>query len=220
MVMGVLLMMFVLILLFHSVLQPLTIIFSLLLSVGGVAAALIITQNPLSMPVLIGILMLMGIVAKNAILLIDFAIEMRDRGMSRIQAVIEAGHKRAQPIVMTSIAMSAGMLPSALGVGEGGSFRAPMAIAVIGGIIVSTVLSLVVVPSFYLIMDDLSYVLGKVFGLFIGKKEAEPPPVDMHGLQARVDTLAGDASLLSGRIGSLEAQARPGLRPVSPHAAE
>jgi multidrug efflux pump subunit AcrB len=220
MVMGVLLMMFVLILLFHSVLQPLTIIFSLLLSVGGVAAALIITQNPLSMPVLIGILMLMGIVAKNAILLIDFAIEMRDRGMSRIQAVIEAGHKRAQPIVMTSIAMSAGMLPSALGVGEGGSFRAPMAIAVIGGIIVSTVLSLVVVPSFYLIMDDLSYVLGKVFGLFIGKKEAEPPPVDIHGLQARVDTLAGDASLLSGRIGSLEAQARPGLRPVSPHAAE
>ncbi|HOZ33362.1 MAG TPA: efflux RND transporter permease subunit, partial [Tabrizicola sp.] len=143
MIMGVLLMMFVLILLFHSVLQPITIIFSLLLSVGGVAAALILTQNPLSMPVLIGILMLMGIVAKNAILLIDFAIEMRVRGMSRIDAVIEAGHKRARPIVMTSIAMSAGMLPSALGVGEGGAFRAPMAIAVTGGIIVSTVLSLV-----------------------------------------------------------------------------
>jgi multidrug efflux pump subunit AcrB len=120
MVLGVLLMMFVLILLFRSVLQPITIIFSLLLSVGGVAAALIITQNPLSMPVLIGILMLMGIVSKNAILLIDFAIEMRARGMPRIAAVIEAGHKRARPVVMTSIAMSAGMLPSALGVGEGG----------------------------------------------------------------------------------------------------
>jgi multidrug efflux pump subunit AcrB len=122
MVLGVLLMMFVLILLFRSVLQPITIIFSLLLSVGGVAAALIITQNPLSMPVLIGILMLMGIVSKNAILLIDFAIEMRARGMPRIAAVIEAGHKRARPVVMTSIAMSAGMLPSALGVGEGGRF--------------------------------------------------------------------------------------------------
>ena len=92
------------------------------------------------MPVLIGILMLMGIVTKNAILLVDFAIEMRRHGMTRFQAVVEAGHKRARPIVMTSIAMSAGMLPSALGVGEGGSFRAPMATAVIGGIIVSTVL--------------------------------------------------------------------------------
>lgn len=204
MVMGVLLMMFVLILLFHSVLQPVTIIFSLLLSVGGVAAALIVTQNPLSMPVLIGILMLMGIVAKNAILLIDFAIEMRVRGMRRIEAVVEAGHKRAQPIVMTSIAMSAGMLPSALGVGEGGSFRAPMAIAVMGGIIVSTVLSLVVVPSFYLIMDDLSRLFSMIFGLFIGKKEAEPAPVDVQDLQARVDALAADASLLSGRLGDIE----------------
>lgn len=220
MVMGVLLMMFVLILLFHSVLQPLTIVFSLLLSVGGVAAALIITQNPLSMPVLIGILMLMGIVAKNAILLIDFAIEMRDRGMKRIEAVIEAGHKRAQPIVMTSIAMSAGMLPSALGVGEGGSFRAPMAIAVIGGIIVSTVLSLVVVPSFYLIIDDLSRALGWVFSWFIGKKEAEPGPVDIHELQARVDALTVDNSLLSGRVGDIEEKLPSTLRLTRPLAAE
>ena len=220
MILGVLLMMFVLILLFHSVLQPLTIVFSLLLSVGGVAAALIITQNPLSMPVLIGILMLMGIVAKNAILLIDFAIEMRVRGMKRIAAVIEAGHKRAQPIVMTSIAMSAGMLPSALGVGEGGSFRAPMAIAVIGGIIVSTVLSLVVVPSFYLIMDDLSRGLGWLFGLIIGKKEAEPEDVDVQALQARLDTLTVDNSLLSGRLGDLEARLPRGVKLVTPHAAE
>ena len=93
--------------------------------------------------------------------------------MGRVQAMIEAGRKRAQPIIMTSIAMSAGMLPSALGVGEGGSFRSPMAIAVIGGIIVSTVLSLVVVPSFFLIMDDLSRLLGWMFGRIVGRKDEE-----------------------------------------------
>ena len=218
MVLGVLLMMFVLILLFHSVLQPVTIIFSLLLSVGGVAAALIITQNPLSMPVLIGILMLMGIVAKNAILLIDFAIEMRARGMKRIDAVIEAGHKRAQPIVMTSIAMSAGMLPSALGVGEGGAFRAPMAIAVMGGIIVSTVLSLVVVPSMYLVMDDLSRFFFWVLGRFIGKKEVEPVAPDPLVMADNMARNQVDVALLQGRISLLEeALAR---RTPKPHAAE
>lgn len=218
MVLGVLLMMFVLILLFHSVLQPVTIIFSLLLSVGGVATALIVTQNPLSMPVLIGILMLMGIVAKNAILLIDFAIEMRARGMSRIAAVVEAGHKRAQPIVMTSIAMSAGMLPSALGVGEGGAFRAPMAIAVMGGIIVSTVLSLVVVPSMYLVMDDLSRFFFWVLGRFIGKKEVEPVAPDPLVLADSVARGQVDVALLQGRISLLEeALAR---RSPKPHAAE
>src|SRR3546814_17973272 len=87
--------------------------------------------------------------------------------------MVEAGRKRARPIIMTSIAMSAGMLPSALGVGEGGSFRAPMAIAVMGGIIVSTVLSLVVVPAFFLIMDDLSMLLGHIFIRLVGKKEEE-----------------------------------------------
>lgn len=218
MILGVLLMMFVLILLFHSVLQPITIIFSLLLSVGGVAAALIITQNPLSMPVLIGILMLMGIVAKNAILLIDFAIEMRVRGMDRIEAVIEAGHKRARPIVMTSIAMSAGMLPSALGVGEGGAFRAPMAIAVMGGIIVSTVLSLVVVPSMYLAMDDLSRFLSWALGRFIGKKDVEPVAPDPLVLADTIARNQVDVALLQGRISLLEdALARPAQKP---HAAE
>jgi multidrug efflux pump subunit AcrB len=218
MVLGVLLMMFVLILLFHSVVQPVTIIFSLLLSVGGVAAALIITQNPLSMPVLIGILMLMGIVAKNAILLIDFAIEMRVRGMKRIDAVIEAGHKRARPIVMTSIAMSAGMLPSALGVGEGGAFRAPMAIAVIGGIIVSTVLSLVVVPSMYLVMDDLSRLFGWVLSRFIGQKEAEPESPEAHVLAERIDRGREDMALLQGRLAALEETLS--RRKAAPHAAE
>jgi multidrug efflux pump subunit AcrB len=218
MVLGVLLMMFVLILLFHSVVQPVTIIFSLLLSVGGVAAALIITQNPLSMPVLIGILMLMGIVAKNAILLIDFAIEMRARGMKRIDAVIEAGHKRARPIVMTSIAMSAGMLPSALGVGEGGAFRAPMAIAVIGGIIVSTVLSLVVVPSMYLVMDDLARLFGWVLGRFVGKKEAEPESPEAHVLAERIERGREDMALLQGRLSALEESLS--RRKAAPHAAE
>ena len=218
MILGVLLMMFVLILLFHSVLQPITIIFSLLLSVGGVAAALIITQNPLSMPVLIGILMLMGIVAKNAILLIDFAIEMRVRGMDRIEAVIEAGHKRARPIVMTSIAMSAGMLPSALGVGEGGAFRAPMAIAVMGGIIVSTVLSLVVVPSMYLAMDDLSRFSSWVLGRFLGKKDVEPVAPDPLVMADNLARNQVDVALLQGRISLLEeALSR---RKAGPHAAE
>ncbi|MES2145402.1 MAG: efflux RND transporter permease subunit, partial [Pseudomonadota bacterium] len=204
MVLGVLLMLMVLILLFRSVLQPITIIFSLLLSVGGVAAALIITQNPLSMPVLIGILMLMGIVSKNAILLIDFAIEMRARGMSRLAAVVEAGHKRARPIVMTSIAMSAGMLPSALGVGEGGSFRAPMAIAVTGGIIVSTILSLVVVPSFYLMMDDISRILAGIFSRMIGKKDVEAEAPSPEVLAERIAARDGDVSLLNARISDLE----------------
>jgi multidrug efflux pump subunit AcrB len=218
MILGVLLMMFVLILLFHSVLQPITIIFSLLLSVGGVATALIVTQNPLSMPVLIGILMLMGIVAKNAILLIDFAIEMRARGMGRIEAVIEAGHKRARPIVMTSIAMSAGMLPSALGVGEGGAFRAPMAIAVMGGIIVSTVLSLVVVPSMYLVMDDLSRLFSSILGRFLGKKEVEPVAPDALVLADNIARSQVDVALLQGRISLLEEAL--GRKKTSPHAAE
>ncbi len=185
MLMGLLLVLVVLILLFKDVIQPFTILFSLPLAIGGVAVALIVTQNALSMPVLIGILMLMGIVTKNAILLVDFAIEMKRHGMERVHAMVEAGRKRARPIIMTSIAMSAGMLPSALGVGEGGSFRAPMAIAVIGGIIVSTVLSLVVVPSFFLIMDDLSRLMGRLFGRMVGKKEEEGETFSTEELSRR-----------------------------------
>ncbi|MCF1707504.1 efflux RND transporter permease subunit [Tabrizicola sp. J26] len=205
MVMGLMLVLTVLILLFGSVIQPFTILFSLPLAIGGVAAALILTNNAVSMPVLIGILMLMGIVTKNAILLIDFAIEMRNQGMNRLAAVIEAGHKRAQPIVMTSIAMSAGMLPSALGVGEGGAFRAPMAIAVIGGIIVSTVLSLVVVPSFFLIMDDLSRLLAWMFSRLIGPKEQEPEVPENAELAARIEEGAGEIAALRNRIAEIEA---------------
>lgn len=186
MILGLMLMLAVLILLFKSVLQPFTIILSLPLAIGGVAAALILTNAALSMPVLIGILMLMGIVTKNAILLVDFVIEMRARGLDRFSAVVEAGHKRAQPIVMTSIAMSAGMLPSALGVGEGGAFRAPMATAVIGGIIVSTVLSLVIVPSFYLIMDDLSRLISRLMSPLMGKKEDEIVALEPEVLTANL----------------------------------
>jgi predicted RND superfamily exporter protein len=165
-------------------------------------------------------LMLMGIVSKNAILLIDFAIEMRKTGMSRLESLIEAGHKRARPIVMTSIAMSAGMLPSALGVGEGGSFRSPMAIAVIGGIIVSTVLSLVVVPSFYLIMDDISRGLSWVFSRFIGEKEEEPEAPEAAELAARINRVGGENANLRERLSQLEGKLGKRAVPPAQHAAE
>ena len=171
MMLGLGLVLTVLILLFGSVIQPFTILLSLPLAIGGVVLALLATGDPVSMPVLIGILMLMGIVTKNAILLVDFAIEMRAQGMDRVTALIEAGHKRARPIVMTSIAMAAGMLPSALGLGAGGSFRAPMATAVTGGIIVSTLLSLVVVPAFYLVMDDFAALLRCRLGRLIDARD-------------------------------------------------
>ncbi|WP_281976653.1 efflux RND transporter permease subunit [Pseudorhizobium flavum] len=206
MLLGLLMVLVVLILLFKDVIQPFTILFSLPLAIGGVAVALIITQNSLSMPVLIGILMLMGIVTKNAILLVDFAIEMRRHGMERVHAMVEAGRKRARPIIMTSIAMSAGMLPSALGVGEGGSFRSPMAIAVIGGIIVSTVLSLVVVPAFFLIMDDVSRLLGRIFGGMFGKKEEEAVGLSTEELSRRAHEAASSIATLEERLASIEKQ--------------
>ncbi|CAN7411718.1 efflux RND transporter permease subunit [Pararhizobium sp. LjRoot255] len=210
MLLGLMLVLVVLILLFKDVIQPFTILFSLPLAIGGVAIGLIVTQNAMSMPVLIGILMLMGIVTKNAILLVDFAIEMMHRGMERTHAMVEAGRKRARPIIMTSIAMSAGMLPSALGVGEGGSFRAPMAIAVIGGIIVSTVISLVVVPSFFLIMDDLSRLLGWLFGRLVGSKEQETEPLENTALTEIVADQSKTISQLRERLDKLEGPKRSG----------
>ncbi|MFB9947743.1 efflux RND transporter permease subunit [Rhizobium puerariae] len=206
MLLGLMLVLVVLILLFKDVIQPFTILFSLPLAIGGVAAGLIVTQNALSMPVLIGILMLMGIVTKNAILLVDFAIEMKRHGLERVHAMVEAGRKRARPIIMTSIAMSAGMLPSALGVGEGGSFRAPMATAVIGGIIVSTVLSLVVVPSFFLIMDDLSRLLGKIFGRMVGKKEDEDFGLSTEELSKEAHKNSQSIASLEDRLNQIERQ--------------
>ncbi|OLP62337.1 ABC transporter permease [Xaviernesmea oryzae] len=209
MLLGLMLVLVVLILLFKDVIQPFTILFSLPLAIGGVAVGLLVTHNPMSMPVLIGILMLMGIVTKNAILLVDFAIEMKRHGMERVEAMVEAGRKRARPIIMTSIAMSAGMLPSALGVGEGGSFRAPMAIAVIGGIIVSTVLSLLVVPSFFLIMDDLSRLLGRLFGRFVGSKEQEAEPLANAELTDKIGDQERQIEELQDRIDRLEGRVLP-----------
>ena len=168
---GLMIVLGVLIVLFRSVFQPITILLSLPLSFGGVVIALLATNNPVSMPVYIGLLMLMGIVTKNAIMLVDFAVEEIAQGVPRIEALIDSGRKRARPIVMTTIAMAAGMLPSAYGLGDGGEFRAPMAIAVIGGLLISTVLSLVFVPSFFTVMDDLGRLVWWIFGRFIGEKD-------------------------------------------------
>jgi HAE1 family hydrophobic/amphiphilic exporter-1 len=151
---GILMVLAVLVLLFVRVFQPLTILSALPLSLGGAALALVITGQPFSLAVVIGFLMLMGIVAKNSILLVDFAIEEMRAGKSRMEALVQAGHKRARPIVMTSVAMVAGMLPVAIGWGGGNEFRAPMATAVIGGLLTSTVLTLVVVPAVFTLLDD------------------------------------------------------------------
>jgi multidrug efflux pump subunit AcrB len=151
---GVLLVFAVLVLLFARVFQPITILSALPLSVGGAVIALMLAGKPFSMPVVIGFLMLMGIVGKNSILLVDFAIEEIRAGTPRLDALIEAGHKRARPIIMTTVAMVAGMLPVALSTAASG-FRAPMGIAVIGGLITSTALTLVIVPSMFSLVDDL-----------------------------------------------------------------
>ncbi|MBS7537703.1 efflux RND transporter permease subunit [Ancylobacter lacus] len=174
---GVMLVLAVLVLLFSDLLQPITILVALPLSVGGAFVALLLTNNAMTLPVVIGFLMLMGIVTKNAILLVDFAVESVRLGHDRTSALIEAGRKRAQPIVMTTIAMAAGMVPSAMGLGEGAAFRAPMAIAVIGGLLASTVLSLVFVPAVFTLMDDVGRLFGKVFGRFVGERD---DPEDDH----------------------------------------
>ncbi len=152
---GVLCVYMVLVLLFKGFLQPVTILAALPLSIGGAFAALLITHNSFSMPSLIGLLMLMGIAVKNSILLVEYAIvARRDHGLSRFDALIDACHKRAQPIIMTTIAMGAGMLPIALGFGANASFQSPMAIAVIGGLVTSTFLSLLVIPVVFTYVDD------------------------------------------------------------------
>jgi len=174
MALGITIVLGVLVLLFGSVFPPLTILLSLPLSFGGVVLALLVTGNPISMPVFIGLLMLMGVVTKNAIMLVEFAVEKRKEGVSRIEAVLDAGRKRARPIVMTTIAMAAGMLPSAYGLGDGGEFRAPMAIAVIGGLIVSTLLSLVFVPSFFIVMDDIGRIVTRFARKLIVLEAPEP----------------------------------------------
>ena len=178
---GLLMVYAVLVLLFKSVLQPLTILLSLPLSIGGAVVGLLATDKPINMPVLIGMLMLMGIVTKNAIMLVDFAIEAVASGFERTKAIVEACLKRARPIVMTTVAMVAGMLPSALGIGAGGEFRSPMAIGVIGGLIASTFLSLLFVPAMFAVMDDTGRLAWRIFGRFVesgDKPKPRPKPND------------------------------------------
>jgi HAE1 family hydrophobic/amphiphilic exporter-1 len=155
MVAGVLLVYCVLVLLFHDFAQPVTIMAALPLSVGGALGLLLAAGEAMSLPATIGILMLMGIVTKNSILLVEYALVALERGASRHAALLDACSKRAQPIVMTTVAMGAGMLPIALKIGADADFRAPMAIAVIGGLLTSTVLSLFYVPVVFTYVDDL-----------------------------------------------------------------
>lgn len=173
---GILLVFAVLVLLYKRVLPPFVNMASLLLAPLGAVIALILTGHAVTLPVYIGLLMLFGIVAKNSILLVDFAIEEMRHGVDRETAIIDAGHKRAQPILMTTVAMSAGMLPVAIGLHGDGSFRAPMAIAVIGGLLLSTALTLLIVPAGFTLADDLERWIGpKLAGLLTGGKDGPKP---------------------------------------------
>ena len=177
MAIGVLCIYGVLVLLFKDFMQPITILAALPLSIGGAFVALLITGSALSMPSMIGLIMLMGIVTKNSILLVDYAILARQAGMNRFDALVDACHKRSRPILMTTIAMGTGMLPLALGWGADPSFRSPMAIAVIGGLITSTLLSLLVVPAVFTYIDDLEHLLRRG----VGKLRRHP-----HGEESQI----------------------------------
>ena len=172
MLIGVVCIYCVLVLLFKDFMQPVTILFALPLSIGGAFVALLVTGRALSMPSMIGLIMLMGIVTKNSILLVDYAILARQEGMSRFEALVDACHKRSRPILMTTIAMGAGMMPLALGWGADPSFRSPMAITVIGGLITSTLLSLLVIPAVFTYIDDLEHLLKRL----MGKLRRQPAP--------------------------------------------
>ncbi|MDR6093886.1 efflux RND transporter permease subunit [Stenotrophomonas sp. SORGH_AS_0321] len=163
----------VLLLLFNHALMPVTILAAVPLCAGGAFGALLITQNMLSLPALIGLLMLIGIATKNSILLVDYAVIAEDEhGMSQHDALVDACRKRAQPIIMTTLAMGAGMMPIALGFAGDSSFRAPMAIAVIGGLITSTLLSLIVIPAAFTVVDDLGEWMSRKFR----RKSSHPTP--------------------------------------------
>ncbi|HPI49760.1 MAG TPA: efflux RND transporter permease subunit, partial [Hyphomonadaceae bacterium] len=170
---GVALIYSVMVLLFKSVFKPMVILASLPLSFSGAFLALLIAGKEISMPVMIGCVLLLGIAAKNAILLVEFAIEAQQRGKNTYDALFEACRERARPIVMTTVAMSAGMIPTALGIGEGAGFRQPMAIAVIGGLISSTVLSLVLVPVVYSFVDQFERFISPWAGRLATKPTAE-----------------------------------------------
>ncbi|HWI84913.1 MAG TPA: efflux RND transporter permease subunit [Sphingomonas sp.] len=176
---GILLVFGVLVLLYRRVVPPFVNMTSLLLAPLGGLIALVIAGMPISLPVFIGLLMLFGIVAKNSILLIDFAIEEMRHGRALFDAIMDAGHKRAQPIVMTTVAMVAGMLPTALSIGADGSFNQPMAVAVMGGLILSTLLTLLIVPAGFSLADGVEKWLGQKLGgaLTNGGEGAAPPHI-------------------------------------------
>ena len=187
---GVLCIYIVLVLLFKDFVQPVTILAALVLSIPGAFLALFITQTAISMPSMIGLIMLMGIATKNSILLVEYAImARRDHGMTRLEALLDACHKRARPIIMTTIAMGAGMLPIALGWGVDPSFRSPMAIVVIGGLITSTFLSLLIIPVIFTYVDDVVQLTGRLLHRKRAPQEprephaagAAPGPADRHG---------------------------------------
>ena len=192
---GILMVFAVLVLLFARVFQPVTILSALPLSIGGAVAGLAISNYPLSLPAVIGFLMLMGIVAKNSILLVDFAIEEMRAGKDRLTALLEAGHKRARPIVMTTVAMVAGMLPVAIGIHGDNSFRGPMAVAVIGGLITSTMLTLVIVPAAFTLVDDIERWLAPK----VGKMLSVHTPAEGVAANERPEPTRSPTPLASGR---------------------
>lgn len=189
---GILLVFAVLVLLYRGVMAAMVNLSSLLIAALGGFIALWVTGNPISMPVLIGVLMLLGIVAKNSILLIDFALEEMEKGVDKITAIVDAGHKRAQPIVMTTVAMVAGMVPTALSLNGDGSWRAPMGITVIGGLLLSTLLTLLIVPALF----SLALGMERRVGPWLGRKLLTFSPGDDAEDKAR---LAG--TVPAGRIG-------------------
>ncbi|OYZ42001.1 MAG: transporter, partial [Novosphingobium sp. 16-62-11] len=173
---GILLVFSVLILLYHRFISPLVNMGSLFLAPLGGLLMIWVLGQPLSLPVFIGILMLFGIVAKNSILLIDFALEEMATGKSKLEAITEAGHKRAQPIIMTTVAMVAGMIPTAVSVGGDGGWRAPMGMVVIGGLTLSTALTLLIVPAGFSIADGLEKRIGPWLARNILGHEPDPSP--------------------------------------------
>ena len=172
---GVMLVFAVLVLLYRRFLAPFVNMGSLLLAPLGAAVALHLAGMSISLPVFIGLLMLLGIVAKNSILLVDFALEMMNGGMDKDEAIYEAGHKRAQPIVMTTVAMVAGMIPIALSLHGDSSWRAPMGYAVIGGLIFSTALTLLLVPAYFSLAIDIEKWMSRKFGRFINDSRPAIP---------------------------------------------
>jgi HAE1 family hydrophobic/amphiphilic exporter-1 len=192
-VIAVGLMYLILVVQFGSFLDPLAILMSLPLSLIGVLLALAITKNTINIMSLIGVILLMGIVAKNAILLIDFAKWAREKeGMPLREALIEAGAIRLRPILMTTFALIAGMVPVALGGGEGAQFRAPLGIAIIGGVLTSTLLTLLVIPTFYEVMDETRHWLAGKFGFTPPMTAEHPIPRGSHGAHGGAVPAMGD----------------------------